>query len=113
MIRINLLPGPRAKAIKQQMDVRAELAGGLGLVALPIVLCMFYSGALDHEIESMQLDKQGKEKQLVVLREQVKQVEDFEKRKKLLEAKHRTIEQLEKSRSGPTCDLDPVRQCHH
>ncbi|OLB02577.1 MAG: hypothetical protein E6K58_02405 [Nitrospirae bacterium] len=110
MIRINLLPGPRAKAIKQQMDVRAELAGGLGLVALTIVVCMFYSGVLDHEIESMQLDKQGKEKQLVVLQEQVKQVEDFEKRKKLLEEKNRIIEQLEKSRAGPVRVLDHVSQ---
>ena len=83
MIRINLLSGPRAKAIKQQMDVRAELAGGLGLVALTIVVCIFYSGVMDREIESMQLDMQGKEKQLVVLHEQVKQVEDFEKRKKV------------------------------
>jgi len=110
MIRINLLPGPRAKAIKQQMDVRAEMAGGLGLVALTIVVCMFYSGVLEREIESIQLDKQGKETQLAVLKEKVKQVEDFENRKKLLEEKNRIIEQLEKSRAGPVRVLDHVSQ---
>lgn len=110
MIRINLLPGPRAKAIKQQMDVRAEVAGGLGLVGLTIVVCMFYSGVLDREIESKQLDKQGKEKQLVALQEKVKEVEDFEKRKKILEEKNRIIEQLEKSRAGPVRVLDYVSQ---
>lgn len=110
MIRINLLLGPRAKAIKQQMDVRAEVAGGLGLIGLTVVVCMFYSGVLDREIESKQLDKQGKEKQLVVLREKVKEVEDFEKRKKLLEEKNRIIEQLEKSRAGPVRVLDYVSQ---
>ena len=106
MIRINLLPGPRAKAVKQQLDVRAELAGGLGLIVLTIVMCVYYSGVLDYEIEAKQLDKQGKEKQLVVLREKVKQVDEFEKRKKLLEDKNRIIEQLEKSRAGPVRVLD-------
>jgi len=110
MIRINLLPGPRAKAIKQQMDVRAEMAGGLGVIGLTIVVCMFYSGVLEREIESIQLDKQGKEKQLAVLKEKVKQVEDFENRKKLLEEKNRIIEQLEKSRAGPVRVLDHVSQ---
>jgi len=71
---------------------------------------MFYSGVLDRDIESKQLDKQGKDKQLVVLKERVKQVEDFENRKKLLEEKNRIIEQLEKSRAGPVRVLDHVSQ---
>ena len=40
----------------------------------------------------------------------MKQVEDFEKRKKLLEEKNRIIEQLEKSRAGPVRVLDHVSQ---
>ncbi len=44
------------------------------------------------------------------LTEQVKQVQDFERRKKLLEDKNRIIDQLEKSRMGPVKVLDHVSQ---
>ncbi len=42
--------------------------------------------------------------------EQVKQVQDFEQRKKLLEDKNRIIDQLEQSRMGPVKVLDHVSQ---
>ncbi|HEY6974341.1 MAG TPA: PilN domain-containing protein, partial [Nitrospiraceae bacterium] len=57
-----------------------------------------------------QAEKQDKEKQVAQLKEQVKQVADFEQRKKILEDKNRIIDQLEKSRVGPVKVLDHVSQ---
>ncbi|MES4785710.1 MAG: hypothetical protein C4294_07715, partial [Nitrospiraceae bacterium] len=71
---------------------------------------IYYSGMLDSEIENKQLEKQGKEKQLALLKEKVKQVQDFEQKKKLLEDKNRVIDELEKSRAGPVRVLDYVSQ---
>ncbi|MGH7254114.1 MAG: PilN domain-containing protein, partial [Nitrospiraceae bacterium] len=108
MIRINLLAGPRARKVRPQWDVRAELTLGVGLVVLTLGACFYYSAMLDQEIEARQAEKQDKQKQVAALKEKVKQVEDFEKRKKLLEDKNRIIEQLEKARFGPVRVLDYV-----
>jgi len=109
MIRINLLAGPRArKGVRPQWDVRAELALGVGLIVLTLGACFYYSVMLDQEIEARQAEKRDKQRQVAVLKEKVKQVEDFEKRKKLLEDKNRIIEQLEKARFGPVRVLDYV-----
>jgi type IV pilus assembly protein PilN len=110
MIRINLLGGPRARAEKAQWDVRLELVGGVAFVVLVIVGCLYYSGVLDDEIAARQREKEQKQKQLAVLQEKLKQVEDFERKKQLLEDKNRVIEQLEKSRAGPVKVLDHVSQ---
>lgn len=108
MIRINLLPGPRAKAAKKLWDVEVEAMGAAALFVLTVGACVYYSGTLDDEIQLRQQEKQEKEKQLAALKETVKQVEDFEQRKKLLEDKNRIIEQLEKGRAGPVRVLDYV-----
>lgn len=110
MIRINLLPGPRRKQAQPQWDVRAEALVGIGLLVITLAGCWAYSEALDSDIETYSADKQGKEKQVALLKEQVKQVQDFEQKRKLLEDKNRIIDQLEKSRSGPVRVLDYVSQ---
>lgn len=110
MIRINLLPGPRRKQAQPQWDVRAEALVGVGLIVITLAGCWVYSESLDSDIEARQTDKLSKEKQVALLKEQVKQVQDFEQRKKLLEDKNRVIDQLEKSRSGPVRVLDHVSQ---
>ena len=65
---------------------------------------------LDTEIAARQAEKDQKTKQVAQLKEQVKQVSDFEQRKKLLEDKNRVIDQLEQSRVGPVKVLDHVSQ---
>jgi type IV pilus assembly protein PilN len=110
MIRINLLPTPRARAVKRQWDVRLEIACAIGVLLVAIGACVYYADLLDSGIEAKQIEKQGKEKQLALLKEKVKQVQDFEQKKKLLEDKNRVIDQLEKSRSGPVRVLDYVSQ---
>lgn len=111
MIRINLLPGPRAvRGVAPQWDVRVEVAGAVAIIVVALGLCFHYSSVLDREIEARQLEKQEKEKRLVALKEKIKLVEDFEKRKKTLEDKNRIIEQLENARSGPVRVMDYVSQ---
>jgi type IV pilus assembly protein PilN len=108
MIRINLLPGPRARRGQKPSNVRIEAAAAAAIILLTVAACLYYSSELNAEVEARQFEKQEKEKQLAALKEKVKRVEDFEQRKKLLEEKNRVIEQLEKSRSGPVLVMDHV-----
>lgn len=110
MIRINLLSGPKARQARPQYDVRAQAMLGVGIILVTLAGCWWYSISLDNEIEAQQQEKQEKEKQVAQLQEQVKQVHDFEQKKKLLEDKNRIIDQLEQSRVGPVKVLDHVSQ---
>lgn len=110
MIRINLLSVPRVRGGKRQWDVRLEVATGLGIIVLILVGWLFYGDKLDDEITTLQTEKQEKEKQLALLKDKVKQVQDFEQKKKLLEDKNRVIDELERSRAGPVRVLDHVSQ---
>lgn len=108
MIRINLLSTPRAKTVKKQLDVRLELLSGLGALILTVAGWMFYGDSLEGDIANLQHEQQGKEKEVALLKDKVKQVQDFERTKKLLEDKNRVIDELEKSRAGPVQVLDHV-----
>jgi type IV pilus assembly protein PilN len=110
MIRINLLPGPKGHKAKPQYDVRAQALLGIGMLCITLAGCWWYSASLDDEISARLAEKIDKEKQVVQLKEQVKQVSDFEARKKVLEDKNRIIDELEKSRIGPVKVLDHVSQ---
>ncbi|MDP1947692.1 MAG: PilN domain-containing protein [Nitrospirota bacterium] len=110
MIRINLLPEPKGRKSKPQYDVRAQALLGVGLVLITLAGCWWYSASLDEEISVQQTKKSDMEKQVAQLKEQVKQVSDFESRKKVLEDKNRIIDELEKSRVGPVRVLDHVSQ---
>ncbi len=110
MIRINLLPEPRSKGAKKQWDVRIEAAGAAVVIVLIVIACFWYASELDAEILAKQSIKQDKEKQIAALQLQVKQVEDFEKKKKLLEDKGRIIDELEKKRGGPVQTMDYISQ---
>lgn len=110
MIRINLLPGPKGRTAKPQYDVRAQALLGVGVLLITIAGCWWYAASLDDELAVRQGEKQEKEKQIAQLKEQVKQVQDFEQKKKLLEDKNRVIDQLEQARVGPVKVLDYVSQ---
>ena len=90
MIRINLLPGPKGHKAKPQYDVRAQALLGVGLLFITLAGCWWYSASLDEELDARQTEKLDKEKQVAQLKEQVKQVSDFESRKKVLEDKNRS-----------------------
>lgn len=107
MIRINLIAGPRAKKTPPaQWGTRAEALAGVAVVGLTLLIAWLYVGMLQEERQAKEQEKQEKEKQIVALKEQVKQVDGFEQKKKTLEDKNRIIDQLEKSRSGPVKVMD-------
>ncbi len=91
MIRINLLPGPKGHKAKPQYDVRAQALMGVGILFITLAGCWWYSASLDEEINVKQTEQLDKEKQVAQLKEQVKQVSDFESRKKVLEDKNHII----------------------
>lgn len=111
MIRINLLAtGPKARKAKPQWDVRAEALLGVGMLLITLTGCWYYASSLDDEIQAKQSEKLAKDTQVAKLKEQVKAVQDFEEKKRQLEAKNRIIDELEKSRTGPVKVLDHVSQ---
>ncbi|MCX5724101.1 MAG: PilN domain-containing protein [Nitrospirae bacterium] len=110
MIRINLLLGPDGRRAKPQYDVRAQALLGVGLLLITLAGCWWYAISLDAEIDARKIEKQEKEQHVAQLKAQVKQVSDFESRKKTLEDKNRIIDELEKSRGGPVKVLDHVSQ---
>jgi type IV pilus assembly protein PilN len=110
MIKINLLSGPRGRKGKRQWDVRAEALTGVALIVLTVLACLYYSNSLDGQLEDKRAEKVKKTGDLKLLQDKVKQVQDFEEKKKLLEDKNRIIDQLEKSRAGPVRVLDYVSQ---
>lgn len=110
MIRINLLPRAKGRPTKPQYDMRAQVLLGVGVILITVAGCWWYAASLDSTLEVQQEEKRGREKQVAQLKEQVKQVLDFEQKKKLLEEKNRVIDQLEQSRVGPVKVLDHVSQ---
>ena len=81
MIRINLLPRPKGRPTKPQYDMRAQALLGAGVILITLAGCWWYAASLDSALEVQQEEKQNKEKQVAQLREQVKQVLDFEQKK--------------------------------
>jgi type IV pilus assembly protein PilN len=110
MIRINLLAtGPRSRKAKPQWDVRAEALIGIGVLLVTLTGCWYYAASLDEDIQAKQSEKQVKDKQVAQLKEQVKAVQDFEEKKKQLEAKNRIIDQLEKEPDRPGESAGPCQ----
>lgn len=110
MTKINLLRAPHGRGAKQQRDLQIEAGVAVGVLILTIGVCGYASITLDREVEAIELEKQQKQKQLTVLKEKAKQVQEFEQKKKLLEDKNRAIEQLRKDQEGPVRILDYVSQ---
>jgi type IV pilus assembly protein PilN len=108
MIRINLLPTGKAKRVKKTTELQTQLmlAGvSLGLTA---ILCGFFWWQLNHQITVLQNERSKATKERDVLKEKVKEVENFEQNKKVLEEKNRIIGQLKRNQSGPVHLLDEL-----
>ena len=107
MIRINLLPEGRKKRKKKKPFPAA------------IVLCVFitlislsgtggYTYYLSNTITDLQEEKDTKTEYLAKLKEQVKEVERYEKENQLVLDKTKIIEQLKKNQKGPVRVLDEL-----
>jgi type IV pilus assembly protein PilN len=112
LIKINLLPVKRAaKKIKTPADeAMMQLGIGLGVALIFLGACGYRWQMLVDEVTLQTQTKETKTKELDALKIKVQEVEDYEKKKRLLEDKVRIIEQLRKNQGGPVRLLDYLSQ---
>lgn len=112
MIKINLLPVKRAvkKAKAPTDEALMQIGIGVGIVLIFLGACGYRWQMLSDEVETQKQVQVSKTKELDDLKKKVLEVEDFEKKKRLLEDKNRIIEQLRKNQSGPVKLFDYLSQ---
>lgn len=108
MIKINLLPVPKARKIKKRAEVRSQLILTGLIFGLITIICSYFWLDLNREYKQLQETKTKATKELAELKEKVKEVENYEQNKKSLEEKNRVIEQLKRNQSGPVHLLDEI-----
>jgi len=108
MIKINLLPYQKAVKVKRQQSLEAQLLIA-GLVFLVVIAGLFFFGyMLNAKITEQQTLRDSKNQQLEMLKKKVKEVQDVEAKKQLVEQKIAIIDQLKRNQQGPVHVLDEV-----
>ncbi len=108
MIKINLLPYQKASKVKRKQAFEAQiLLAILVFVGLTAGLGFFWL-ALNDSIDNQRTTRDQVKVQLEDLKKKVKEVEDLEERKKLVEEKIAIIAQLKKNQQGPVRVLDEL-----
>jgi type IV pilus assembly protein PilN len=112
LIKINLLPVKRAarKSKSPADEVMLQLGIGLGVALIAVGFCGYRWQVLQDEVAQQTQIKTAKTKELDDLKAKVQEVEDYEKKKRLLEDKNRIIEELRKKQGGPVRLLDYLSQ---
>lgn len=87
-----------------------QLGIGLGVALIFLGACGYRWQVLQDEVTQQTQIKTAKTKELDDLKKKVLEVEDYEKKKRLLEDKNRIIEELRKKQSGPVRLLDYLSQ---
>jgi len=108
MIRINLLPTAKAKRTKTRTELQTQLMLAGVSLGLTLILCGYFWWQLNSQISMLRNDEASATKERNLLQEKVKEVENYEANKKLLEEKNRIIEQLKRNQSGPVHLLDEI-----
>ena len=110
MIKINLLPVTRTKKSAPGDEARIQILLGVAVLIVVLGACGYRWLMLTEEIAQQTAKKEAKTVELASLKKKVAEVDDYEKKKKLLEDKNRIIEQLRKNQGGPVRLLDYVSQ---
>lgn len=108
MIRINLLPAKKAKRVKKEAEIQYQLLGGAAAIVISVLVCSYLWVSINNNIGRLVTEKVNAERRLADLKNMVKEVENYEKDKKVLEDKNRTIGQLQKNQQGPVHLLDEM-----
>jgi len=107
MIRVNLLiEGRKKRKKKKPFPVIIVLCIILTLITIAGSGGYFYY--LKTEIASLKQERANKDKELAKLKEQVKEVDQYEKDNQLLADKTKIIEQLKKNQKGPVRIIDEL-----
>jgi type IV pilus assembly protein PilN len=108
MIKINLLPYQKAAKVRRQQAMEVQyLLAGIVLVVFVLVLGFFW-WSLNQRVDELTKTRDNMTAQLEVLKKKVKEVQDVEKKKKLVESKIAIIAQLKKNQQGPVHILDEL-----
>ncbi len=108
MIRINLYPEYRAKRIQERADVLNQLAIAVGSIALVLILCVVVAIFQSQQLQKVQDEKAQKEARLEALKKEIGVVDNFEKKKKDLDEKRNSINQLRENQEGPVIVMDDI-----
>jgi len=109
MIRINLLPSRRAR---RTMTLRVGFQSTGIFVVGVVVLVLLIEGLswywLQTRLRDLRQEKLTAERELVVLKKKVKEVENYEKDKRVYEDRIAVIQKLKKNQQGPVRILDRI-----
>jgi type IV pilus assembly protein PilN len=105
MIKVNLLPVKRKKKSKPLPSFMiATILGTIVVCIIMAYLAFFFTSRLSARKTQFATN----EKKIAELKEQIKAVEDFEKRNKEFKERNDIIEQLSKNKSVPVKMLDEI-----
>ena len=108
MIKVNLLGAPKAKKVKKASRVQSQLVAGITILVVLLLVAAYGWYWLNGRISTLTEEKTKKEKELALLKDKVKEVENLENLKKTLQEKVKIIDQLKKNQSGPVHLLDEL-----
>lgn len=107
MIRINLLPVPKAR--RQQALIFQAVAGVACLIGV-FLACKMITATKEGAIQQIQADISRKEREIEELKAKVGEVERFKTQAKNLEQQLSVIRALERGRSGPVKLMDELTE---
>ena len=111
MIKINLLP---TKKSKKTFTIKIGIKSDITILIILILITLSLEGFawywLENTLSVLSAEKQSLDVRLKEVKEKVKEVENFEKDKKIYEDKIGIIQNLKKNQKGPVHVLDAISQ---
>jgi len=108
MIEINLLTPHRAKKTKRKVEIQSQLLVVIAVCSVTLVLCGLVWGRLNDKVAVLKSETSVLSAELVQLKTKVKEVQGFERNKKVVQEKIEVIDQLRKNQSVPVHLLDEI-----
>jgi type IV pilus assembly protein PilN len=108
MIKINLLSSQKAKKTRKKIEIQSQLILASVALSVVILICGYVWMVLSERVDHLESEKIRLTTELEVLKTKVKEVENYERDKKVVEEKIKVIEQLRKNQSIPVLLLDEV-----
>src|SRR3972149_6353460 len=109
MIKINLLPTRKAKrTITLRVVIKPNITLLFAVISVVILLEGFTWYWLNSSLSSLTEEKGSLDTRLKVVKEKVKEVENYERDKKIYSEKIAIIQNLKKNQKGPVRVLDEL-----
>ncbi len=110
MVRINLISSEQVRKKKQNRPIEIQNQLILASVMLSLVVLLLGSGwiLLDRKLDSLEAEKTAKLAEIEILKAQIKEVENYERDKKIVAERIAVIKQLRANQAIPVKLLDGV-----